>query len=437
MLENENNSYFSKSVNPNISPNYYPYPLSNSSTNASYIQNNSIYNSNITFHIDFSTGQKFIFNDNQYNSFEITLNKFLKKEKLENYKTKIKCVLCDANKVDYSKTLLDNNIKQNCHVLFYIDDSNNTINNKDIFGKGFRYYGSTSKAGRDINGNVKINQDALIVYISVGNIKGFNLFGVLDGHGSHGHYVSEFCRNHFIKEMNLYANKCKTENICSPEEIYFKLKATNFDFIKDCFQDADNQMSKQNIFEYNMSGTTCNLVIQLNKYLICANVGDSRSIIIYDNDTQTNQGISTLSIDHTPSLPYEYQRIIQNGGMVGKYKYQNGSIEGLLRIFKPGQKLPGISLSRTLGDFMAKSCGVITEPDIFEYKMTHNTKYLLIYSDGVWKYLSNEDIRDLGNKYFPKGEIGPNCTDLVKRAVQEWECNSIIRDDITVVCVYF
>ena len=64
MLENENSQYFSKSVNHNIPQYYYPYPLSNSSTNASNIQNNSVYNSSITFYIDFSTGQKYIFNDN-------------------------------------------------------------------------------------------------------------------------------------------------------------------------------------------------------------------------------------------------------------------------------------------------------------------------------------------------------------------------------------
>ena len=84
MLENENSQYFSKSVNHNIPQYYYPYPLSNSSTNASNIQNNSVYNSSITFYIDFSTGQKYIFKDNQYNSFELTLNKFLKEKKLEN-----------------------------------------------------------------------------------------------------------------------------------------------------------------------------------------------------------------------------------------------------------------------------------------------------------------------------------------------------------------
>ena len=177
--------------------------------------------------------------------------------------------------------------------------------------------------------------------------------------------------------------------------------------------------------------------LKVNKYLICANVGNSRSILIYDNDTKTNQGICPLSIDHTPDLPGEYQRIIQSGGITNKYKYENGIIDNNTRIFFPGQNLPGIALSRALGDLMAKRCGVISEHDIKVFKLNHNSKYLLIYSDGIWKYLKNEEIRDLGNIYIPKEEIGHFCENLVRKAVINWEEKDIIRDDISVICVFF
>ena len=74
-----------------------------------------------------------------------------------------------------------------------------------------------------------------------------------------------------------------------------KLKSTNFQFIKDCFINVDLDMTNQNKFEYKFSGTTCNLIIQLKRHLICANVGNSRSIIIYDDGSNTNQKISVLS----------------------------------------------------------------------------------------------------------------------------------------------
>ena len=90
-----------------------------------------------------------------------------------------------------------------------------------------------------------------------------------------------------------------------------------------------------------------------------------------------------------------------------------------------------------MGDFIAKDCGLIPDPQIRILKINHNSKYLLMCSDGVWKMLNNEQVRDLGNEFYNKKEIGPFCTNLVQNAVEEWEHFDIIRDDITVVCVFF
>ena len=90
-----------------------------------------------------------------------------------------------------------------------------------------------------------------------------------------------------------------------------------------------------------------------------------------------------------------------------------------------------------MGYFIAKDCGLISEPQIKILKLNHNSKYFLICSDGIWKMLENEQVRDLGNKYYHKNDIGPFCHDLVQTAVNNWEKLDIIRDDITVLCVFF
>ena len=316
-----------------------------------------------------------------------------------------------------------------------LDEVKDINNNK--LGTGFRFYGSVSKAGRNQNGETKQNQDTPLVHPSVGEVQGFNMFGVLDGHGPHGHFVSQFCKNYFIRKMNSFVMQCKQENITTPEGIYDKLKKSKFAFIIQAFKDADLEMTKQNKFEYNFSGTTCNLVLQFNKYLVCASVGDSRGILIYDNNNNTNQGIFDLSHDHKPDLPQEMNRIMNNGGMVDKLTDQYGNKVGPNRVFKYGLTYPGLAMSRSLGDFHAKECGVITEPEIIEVKMNHHYKYMVVCSDGVWEFLKNENVRDLGNIFYQKGEVGPFCSSLVKKAVEAWEQCDIIRDDITVVCVYF
>jgi len=336
----------------------------------------------------------------------------------------------------YTTSEVHKSIKASLQKIKDTQDEVKDVKNSEL-GTGFRFYGQITKAGRNQNGEKKTNQDVSLVRINIGDIKGFNIFGVLDGHGPHGHFVSKFCKNFFIRKMNSLAMECKNNQITKPEDIYARLKKSNFDFFKNAFHEADIEMTKQREFEYNFSGTTCNIVVQLNKHLICASVGDSRGILIYDNDNKTNQGIFPLSNDHRPDLPQELERILSNGGMVDKLTDQEGNKVGPNRVFKYGLTYPGLAMSRSLGDFQAKECGVTTEPQIVEHKLNHNSKYMAICSDGVWEFLTNENVRDIGNTFYQKGDIEGFCSNLVKKAVQTWEENDIIRDDITVVCVYF
>ena len=308
-------------------------------------------------------------------------------------------------------------------------------NNK--VGNGFRFFGHLTKAGRNQNGKIKTNQDTPLVHLNVGDIHGFNLFGVLDGHGPHGHFVSQFCRDHFINHMTNYAESCKKKGLTTPEAIYKELKANKFAFIIDLYHKADSEMSKQKNFDYNFSGTTCNILYQFNKYLVCASVGDSRSILIYDKGDSQNQGILPLSTDHKPDLPGEIDRIKLHGGVVEKITGTYGDKVGPNRVWKAGQNYPGLAMSRSLGDFKAKECGVIPSPQIIEHKIDKNSKYVIVCSDGVWEFLQNEQVRDLGNAFYKKNDVGGFCQELVKCAVHSWENFDIIRDDITVICIYF
>ena len=303
-------------------------------------------------------------------------------------------------------------------------------------GNGFRYYGELTKAGRNQDGKTKTDQDTPLVKLNVGDIPLFNMFGVLDGHGQHGHFVSQFCRDHFIKRMTSYAEYCKNNKLITAESIYNELKRTRFAYIKETFNKADEEMTKQTNFDYNFSGTTCNIAFQFNKNLVCASVGDSRGIIIEEKgDSKIN--IIPLSTDHKPDLPGEIDRIHLNGGIVDKITDYFGEKVGPPRVWKAGTNYPGLAMSRSLGDFQAKSCGVVNVPQIVEYSIQQNTKFMTICSDGVWEFIQNEQVATLGFEFYKKNDVGGFCTDLVKFAVHSWEQFDIIRDDITVVSVYF
>ena len=309
--------------------------------------------------------------------------------------------------------------------------------NEHKIGIGFKFCSKLSKAGANAHGIEKTNQDTPLTYISVANVEGFNIFGVLDGHGSHGHFVSQFCRDYFMNKMKEYTESLMiiTQQI-SAEDIYINLKSDNFSYINELFLNADNELSAQNYFDCRMSGTTCNLVFQFNTHLICFNVGDSRSILIEDSGDGTNKIIRPLSIDHKPDLPEELNRICSSGGVVDKVQDAYGNKLGPNRVFKAGCVYPGLAMSRSLGDLQAKECGVISKPQITEYEINENTKYFVICSDGIWEFLWNEQVRDIGNAFYNNNDVAGFCTELVNVAVSVWGDKDLNRDDITVVAVF-
>jgi serine/threonine protein phosphatase PrpC len=305
-------------------------------------------------------------------------------------------------------------------------------------GKGFKYCSDLSRAGKDAEGKIKIDQDTPLISLNVGGLEGFNLFGVLDGHGQHGHFVSQFLKDYFInRTANLVEILKTTKSISTTEELYTILKIGNYSFLTKLYSMADLELTKQNAFDYKLSGTTCNIVFQFNSHLVCLSVGDSRGILVFDQGNNTNQGIFPLSTDQKPDLPIEYQRIQSSGGYVEILLDAYGNKTGPARVFKPGTQYPGLAMSRSLGDLLAKECGVISTPQIVEYEINTNTKYMVICSDGIWEFIKNEQVRDLGNLFYPQNKVTDFCIELVNMAMNLWSQFETTRDDITVVSVFF
>ena len=115
----------------------------------------------------------------------------------------------------------------------------------------------------------------------------------------------------------------------------------------------------------------------------------------------------------------------------------HGKKNGPFRVWYGKNNFPGLAMSRSLGDFLAKKCGVINLPEIIEYNLNENAKFMVLCSDGVWEFLTNEDVMIIGNEYYDKIDIDGFCNKLVIDAFQCWEREDVIRDDITSVVVFF
>lgn len=78
-------------------------------------------------------------------------------------------------------------------------------------------------------------------------------------------------------------------------------------------------------------------------------------------------------------------------------------------------------MSRSIGDLVAASVGVIAEPDIYEYNLKKSDKFMIIASDGVWEFLSNEMVIEIVSKFYHKGDSNQAAEELVKVSREHWQ----------------
>ena len=62
--------------------------------------------------------------------------------------------------------------------------------------------------------------------------------------------------------------------------------------------------------------------------------------------------------------------------------------------------MPGLAMSRSFGDRVAHSVGVSAEAETMEFTLGLNDKFVVIASDGVWEFLSNEDVANIIMPYY-------------------------------------
>ena len=297
-----------------------------------------------------------------------------------------------------------------------ISDSQNHIKNISYI----------SQAGKGEDGFTKVNQDSYLVDLNEFKLGDFNVFGVLDGHGLNGHLVSQFVSK-YIKS-HLHKNK-HVKHLTDEESVYNQLKNNNYEIIRKLYTHAEREVGKSDI-DANFSGTTCVIVFQAGTKLITANVGDSRAIIVKGND------VYPLSIDQKPNSEHELKRILKHGGEVSQYE-EDGIKSGPFRVWKKGEMYPGIAMSRSIGDLVASTLGVIPEPEFTENEIDKDTKFIIVASDGVWEFLDNKTVKDIVMPFYLKNDPEGAAKALIAESTNWWNQEDIVVDDITVVAVFF
>ncbi|CAD7949136.1 unnamed protein product [Amoebophrya sp. A120] len=265
------------------------------------------------------------------------------------------------------------------------------------------------------------NQDAFsVLYVA----EEFLLVGVYDGHGQHGHHISQFVKDALPK---LFLNE--------PNRAKDPAAALQTAFAK-C-QKLIEHAERHATLQAGMSGSTCTLVYQIlagpeKGMIYVAHVGDSRAVMV----SRTSKGAYTgrdLTRDHKPSLAEEKKRIEERGGRVLFDGFFNH------RVFAKGQMYPGLNMSRAFGDCVAhREAGLCAEAEVSKFRIQSDDIGLLVCSDGVWEFLeAPEAAQHAMNAQNEDAQVGME--NLAKVSWHQWmsDSDNEISDDITGVFVQF
>jgi len=274
-------------------------------------------------------------------------------------------------------------------------------------------YSGVSKKGYAPYNPRKKNQDALIMADDPAT--NTLILCVLDGHGEHGDGVSQHFRDQLAAEM-----------ISHPDWSTDVKQAS-----ADAIAKVEHQVIRNFRIDTEFSGTTLSMAIIRGNTITGVNIGDSRVIIGREENGQ--MVAEEFTHDHKPDSPGEKERIIASGGRVFAVEYDDG-IDGPPRVWLGHMDVPGLAMSRSLGDAVAHTAGVISDPEFTERELDSETdKFVIVATDGLWEFIENDETIELAlDADSPSDSVDL----LVKEANARWMREEQVIDDTTIISAH-
>lgn len=234
------------------------------------------------------------------------------------------------------------------------------------------------------------------------------IFGVFDGHGgvTAAKFASKYLPSIFQKQV---AWKSYVDLMGGEQKNSSKAKRLLEQTLTDAFLELDRELlllrisqeekmeaEGKSVNKLKDSGTTANVILVADEWIVCGNLGDSRSMVL-----KSEGSFVELSEDHRPQHREEETRIRKAGGYVFG-----------------GRIADDLAVSRSFGDFRFKDMEatmhgvssnrvtqrhqqVIPLPDVRFCACERDVQYLFLGCDGIFEKLTNEKVartlhRELG-----------------------------------------
>lgn len=263
--------------------------------------------------------------------------------------------------------------------------------------------------GLDPRGAIKKECQDSVFYLAKDTL---SIFGLFDGHGREGTKVAKYC----CEFMKSYFDENFESFLTNKEEA-----------LSNIITKCDLHLRKKSGIDARLSGTTCIVMLIDENGFHISSVGDSRAVLGTIPETGTpieeppprsgkyfrsiepiRQLKSVqLSIDQKPNHESELKRIEASGGIVQQLTDEYGHKVGPYRVWQKSGNLPGLAMSRSIGDGIAKKLGVTAQPvyHFFPY-IKFRDQFIVMASDGVWDVIENIEVVNFVERFRKKCLVG-------------------------------
>ena len=324
------------------------------------------------------------------------------------------------------------NIFKPIHNHSYSTSPSPIIPQNKTYKKKIRNIYQFTHVGFDGEQDKEHNQDISFIEKNFSGEKDFLYLSVCDGHGAEGHEVSSFIKRTLPKDMtrNLYHKDLTSNDLNTKREIH--------EIIKKTFLKVNEKLIETEEINSTFSGSTCVSLIYTPSKIITANIGDSRAVMGKFNKERKEWISCDLSRDHKPTEKDEARRIYENNGRIQPFTDDDtGEFIGPQRVWVKDDDVPGLAMTRSFGDRVAATVGTISEPEIMEFDLNDDDKFILIASDGVWEFINSQECVNIIKDYYINNDMKKCCEFLYLESKNRWIREEDVVDDITMILIFF
>ena len=262
------------------------------------------------------------------------------------------------------------------------------------------------------------------------NSTGKHWFAVYDGHGPVGEKCSSFACENVAKEFS--------KALKDGADLKTAMAASH---VK-----TNKMLAASPSIDDQQSGTTAITMYMDGLDVLVSNVGDSR-IMLGSVDERGALVARSLSTDQTPYRRDERERVKKYGARVMTADQIDG-VEPIHenwdctlgdeiddggdppRIWAQDQEYPGTAFTRSIGDSLAESLGVIAEPEIDSHRINAADRVIIAASDGIFEFITTRSCIETALLYKDPLEA---CKALVGESYKLWIEREDRTDDITII----